>query len=57
MSQVEQAVEAGKWVPIYYGNHYKVARLVGKRQEQEECPGKFGTLAQAEAEADKRNAR
>lgn len=57
-SDVEADVLAGRWVPIYYGNRFKVARLRrNRRRDQEERPGVYATLAEAQAAADRLNGR
>jgi hypothetical protein len=57
VTQIERDLDAGLWVPMYYGNRFKVCRLVGKLRTQEESQERFRTLPEAQAEADKRNGR
>lgn len=43
---------AGRWVPVYYGNWFKIAKNVGQQVESAE---KWRTLDEARAAADKAN--
>jgi hypothetical protein len=53
---VEKDLRVGRWIPIYFGNKFKVARLgMGRRNVQEERPGVYVTLGDAQAECDRLN--
>lgn len=57
---VERDYEEGKWVPSYYGNKFTVAQKKKPRggffvDIEQDLSFKVATLAEAQAEADKRN--
>jgi hypothetical protein len=48
MTQVERDLEAGLWVPAYWGNRFRVARLLPDRLRTEELGAAvYATLAEA----------
>ncbi len=59
MTPIEQDYHNGRWVPIYFGNRFKVARqtgIAGAPRGEERGKEKFRSLPEARAECQKRNA-
>jgi hypothetical protein len=48
----------GEWFPVYYGNWFRIARLLNDLpRTQAEEPKLYKTLAEARAECERRNKR
>lgn len=50
-----EACESGLWVPAYFGNRFKVVKLVGRYKHQHERPTIYRELADAQVECDRLN--
>ncbi len=57
-TDLSENAQKGLWVPCYYGNWFKICRLLkDRRRTQETSADKWKTLAEAQAVADKKNRR